>query len=72
MSHCEVDKTTNQMSIVCRLTLCSAGVSIQFDVSVEKGSNKLILCHPKLEEQIEDIRSLIDHDVVLGLNYFYT
>ena len=68
----EVDKTTNKLSIMCRPTLCGAGVGIQFEVSVKRGNDGLTLYHPKLDEQIEDIMSLRDHDVVWSLNYFNT
>ena len=44
----EVDKTTNKLSIVCQLTLSDTGVGILFDVSIEKGNDRLTLDHPEL------------------------
>ena len=44
----EVDETTNQLSIVCRLTICSARASIQFEVSVERGCHRFALSHLEL------------------------
>ena len=67
----EVDKvTTNKLFIVYGFTLYGEGVGIQFEVSVERGSNGLTVFHPKLEKQIEIIMSLRDHDVACGSNYF--
>ena len=44
----EVDETTNQLSIVCRLTLCGARVGIQFEVSIKRGCHIFALSHPEL------------------------
>ena len=44
----KVDETTNKLSIVCQLTLSDTGVGILFDVSIEKGNDRLTLDHPEL------------------------
>ena len=69
-SYRDVDKVTDQMSIVSRVALFCAEVSIY--VLIERDSNGITLCHSKLEEQIKDILSLGDHDAIKSLNYFYT
>ena len=48
------------------------GVGIELEILIERGSDEFTLCHPKLEEHIEDIVSLGDHDVVRSLNYLYS
>ena len=47
-SDCEVDETTNKLSIKYRLTLFGARVGIQFEVSVERGCHRFALSHPEL------------------------
>ena len=41
-------------------------------VSIERGSDRLTLCHPKLLEKIEDIVPLREHDAARRLTYFYS
>ena len=69
MSDCEVDDTTNQLLIVCWLTLCGARVGIQFEVSVERGCHKFALSHPERVHQVEDVVSLGDHNAGWSSNY---
>ena len=47
-SDCEVDKTTNKLSNVCRLTLYGARVGIQFEVLIERVCHRFALSHPEL------------------------
>ena len=49
---CEVETITNKLLIVCRLTLCGVVVGIQFEVSVERGSNGLTLCYPNSKSRL--------------------
>ena len=66
LSDREVDKTTNQLSIVWRLTLYRAWVDILFEVLFERGFHRFAF---SLAEQVGDVLSLGDHDVGWRLNY---
>ena len=68
-SDCGVDEATNQLSIVCRLTLCGARVGIQFQVSIERSCHRFALSHPKLVQHVEDVVSLGDHKVSWSSKY---
>ena len=44
----KIDEASDQLSILSRLTLCGAGVGIQFEVSIEMGCHGFTLNHLEL------------------------
>ena len=68
----KIDEAIDQLTILRQFVLFFSRVGIEFEISIERGSDGITPCHPKLEDYVEDIVSLGDHDDIKSPNYLYS
>ena len=64
LSDSQIDETPNDLSVLRWLTWC-AGVHVQFQVAIEGSRYWLVVYHVELEQKIQYVVVLGEHDVVV-------